>query len=192
MPKWFDRCSIRVDDSTKLISRVSFLLKTTARPGAKEMVGMGEEVVWAAMQRVERQLLQRNLTVVQPEHWPKVHGIPAALETVWTNLLKNAQQHGREGTTIELGWRETETGYCFWVRNAGEPVPPEKRSTLFRPFHLLHERNSPHGLGLPIVQRMVELHDGVCHYAAEPSGNSVFSFTLPHSDPKDLTPAGTE
>jgi signal transduction histidine kinase len=167
-----------VGDLEKLIDRVSQLTKATANPVSKKPVAM-EEVVWAVMQRLDRQILKMGAVVAQPTSWPEVHGVSSWLETVWWNLVINALQPGQEGVRIELGWSENEREFRFWVCDNGGGVPSEQINTLFQPFHLLHHPNARKGLGLSIVQRLMELQDGNCGYETVATGGSLFFFTLP-------------
>ena len=54
-----------------------------------------------------------------------------------------------------------------------------KKRQLFHPFNRLHETNAARGLGLPVVERMVNLQGGQCGYESPPQGGSCFFFTLP-------------
>ncbi len=165
------------DELGKLITRMSLLLKATANPLPKEPVEMGA-VAWAGVQRNERRLAERKMKVVTPKSWPEIEGVTAWLEAIWSNLIENARKFGREGTTVELGAEDQDGQVRFWVRNEGEPVPEVKRAKLFQPFHLLHQPSARKGIGLSIVQRLVELQGGACAYEAQANG-SEFSFTLP-------------
>lgn len=164
----------------KLIDRVSFLGKATVEPKPKEEVDMGR-IVWEARQGAERLLMQKRGQLTEAETWPVVAGVPAWLQVIWSNLLLNAVQHGGETPKVEAGWTEKGDEYEFWIRDNGSGVPEAKRGTLFQPFHRLHERNSSHGLGLPIVQRLVELQGGRCGYEAGAEGGAYFFFTLPRT-----------
>lgn len=85
---------------------------------------------------------------------------------------------GNEPPQIELGWMQEEGEHRFWIRDYGNGVPPEKRPQLFQSFHLRQRKNSPRGLGLPLVQRLMELPGGRCGYLPR-DGGSDFFFTLP-------------
>jgi signal transduction histidine kinase len=174
------------DDMGKLIDRVSLLTRVSANPVAKRPVAM-EEVVWAALQRLERQILKKSASVIQPASWPEVEGVSSWLETVWWNLLVNVLQHGKEAARIELGWSQNEREFRFWVCDAGGGIPSEIVGTLFQPFHLLHRTNAGKGLGLSIVQRLLELQGGTCGYEPVSTGGSIFFFTLPARKRADAT-----
>ena len=143
-----------------------------------------EEVVWAALQRLDRQILQKGAQVTQPASWPEVMGVSSLLETIWWNLLVNALQHGTENVSLELGWSQNEREFLFWVGDNGAGIPSRIVNNLFQPFHSLHRTNARKGLGLSIVQRLVELQGGHCSYEPNPQGGSRFYFTLPCSEDK--------
>ncbi len=164
------------EDMAKLIERVSFILKASANPLAKERLKMGE-VVFRTLQRLESKILKKSTTISEPSAWPEVAGVFSWLEIVWGNLLANALQYGKD--RIELGWQEENGVFRFWVCDNGGGVAPEKRAILFQPFHALHEINAAGGLGLSIVQRLVELQGGNCGHESLPAGGSLFFFTLP-------------
>lgn len=156
-----------------LIRRVSFVTKASARPVEKETVNMGLPVS-NALQQLESRLLKKGAVVKEPSDWPQVSGVTAWLEVIWWNLIANAIQHG--GRSIELGWREADGKFYFWVADDGAGAA--ENATLFVPFHTLHEMNRTRGLGLSIVQRLVELQGGECGYEI-PGGGSRFFFTMP-------------
>jgi len=166
------------EDLSRLIDRVSFLLKATVNPLPAARVKMGDPV-FNALERLESRIIKSGATVVQPSAWPAVHGVAAWLEVVWGNLLANALQHGKKPARIELGWRQDHGGFRFWASDDGAGVPEEKIPGLFHPFHSLHEPDAPSGLGLAIVQRLVELQGGQCGYEPRGETGPVFYFTLP-------------
>jgi signal transduction histidine kinase len=172
----------------KLIDRVSFVARATAEDQPVASLTMGE-VVWAAEQRLQRALMEKRVTIQHPESWPEAKGVAAWLEVIWGNLLGNAIRHSAEGGRVTLSWQKESLqkngavsgggGYRFVVADQGPGVPPERRAALFQPFHLLHLPNSPHGLGLAIVRRLVELQGGACGVEFPAAGGAAFYFTLP-------------
>jgi two-component system, OmpR family, sensor histidine kinase KdpD len=166
---------------------VSFVLKASANPSAKERVQMGE-VVFRALQNWESKILKKNTTVSEPASWPEANGVFSWLEIIWGNLLANALRYGKD--QIELGWHEEKGEFRFWVCDNGGGIPTEKCDKLFQPFDSLHEPDAAHGLGLSIVQRLVKLKGGNCGYEPRLEGGLCFYFTLPaakHSDGAGLS-----
>jgi len=137
------------------------------------------DIVTAALDRLEGRRQKQGATIIRPESWPSVEGVPAWLEVIWWNLIGNSLDHGGSATRIVSRLDAHVAGVSILVRDNGPGVSLEKRGRLFEPFDLLHELNSPRGLGLPIVQRLVELQGGRCGYEFPPGGGCTLSFTLP-------------
>lgn len=171
-----------VDELTRLIKSVSAVTKASAQPRAKGKVSMGE-IVSGVLQQLESRKLKRRAVIVQPGSWPEVEGVDSWLEVIWWNFLANALQHTGKSPRIEFGWRESRDGgtetFQFWISDNGPGVPADRSNKLFQPFDSLHEPDSMQGLGLSVVQRLVELQGGDCGYEANPQGGAWFFFTLP-------------
>lgn len=165
------------DGMMKLIDRISFVVRASADPKPKEPLDM-RMACWAALQRLETQILNKHAIVAQSTSWPAVKGVAPWIEVVWWNLLVNALQHGGKAPRIETGWGQNGNEVRFWVQDDGGVAPGQKRDLLFPPFHLLHVPNAPNGLGLSIVRRLVELQGGHCGYERV-ENKSRFFFTLP-------------
>jgi signal transduction histidine kinase len=166
-----------VDDMTYLIGQISFICRATANPIPPGPVNMAH-VMAATLQRLENRILKKSATVVEPPSWPQVRGVAPWLEAVWFNFLANALEHTTEKPWIELSWRE-ENGSCrFGIGDHGGGVREDIRPFLFQPFETLHKPGGSGGLGLSIVQRLLQLQGGQCGYEPLPGG-SLFFFSLP-------------
>jgi signal transduction histidine kinase len=166
-----------VDDMTRLIRQISVVTRATAQPQPLKPVNVTHVFV-NVLQRNQRLITRREATVIEPPSWPDVNGVADWLEFAWSSILTNALQHTPEKVRIEVSWRE-EKGRCrFAVADNGGGVREDLRSTLFYPFHLLHKPDGARGLGLSIVQRLMELQGGSCGYEPLPGG-SLFYFSLP-------------
>lgn len=68
----------------------------------------------------------------------------------------------------------------YWVRDNGRGLSPEEQNQLFVPFTQLNQvRAKGHGLGLSIVQRIVEKLGGQVGVESGLGDGSVFWFALP-------------
>jgi signal transduction histidine kinase len=87
---------------------------------------------------------------------------PNLFRLVFDNLISNARQAMREGGTIEVRIRKDETTSMPSVRieveDRGHGMSSDVRRRALDPFYTT--RPSGTGLGLPIVQRIVEAHGG--------------------------------
>ncbi len=167
-----------VDSLGKLIERISFVTKATAKGAAKTACRM-KDAVHGAVSRLTDEIAEKKASVVQAKEWPEITASRQSLEKIWFNLIANALRHAGDSPQIELGWRKEKNEHRFWVRDRGQGVSADTRSELFRPFHLLHRSGGPRGLGLPIVHRLSELHGGKCGYETPRDGGAEFFFTVP-------------
>jgi len=167
-----------VDSLGKLIERVSFVTKATAKGAAKSACKM-KEAVNGAVSRLAGEIIAKKASLTQPPDWPEITASRQSLEKIWFNLIANALTHAGEAPQIELGWKKEKNEHRFWVRDRGRGVSADFQQQLFRPFHLLHRTSGPRGLGLPIVHRLSELHGGRCGYESPQDGGAEFFFTVP-------------
>lgn len=166
------------EDMSPLIKQVSFVSRASANPLPKTDVHMAEPV-FIALQRLESRILKRQATVTEPPTWPVVAGVPSWLEAIWWQFLLNALRHGGEKCRIELGWTPQNDSLRFWLSDNGPGVPPALHGKLFATFDSLHAEPGVPGLGLSIVQRLVELQGGQCGHETPASGGALFSSPCP-------------
>jgi signal transduction histidine kinase len=124
---------------------------------------------------------EQQARIVLPEMWPLAIGYEPWIEEVWANYLSNALKYGGRPPHLELGASTGTDGLVrFWVRDNGPGIPPAVHSRLFTSLNEIDRLNMPeHGLGLPIVQRIVEKLRGQVGVESEAGMGSLFFFTLP-------------
>lgn len=106
------------------------------------------------------------------------------VEEVWVNYLSNALKYGGQPPRIELGATEQEGMVRFWVRDYGPGIAPEDQTRLFTPFTRLDQVTTKgHGLGLSVVQRIMDKLDGRAGVESDgvPGEGSLFYFELPRA-----------
>ena len=121
-----------------------------------------------------------------------IQGDPHQLRQIFTNLLTNAfEAMGGMGTVDiaavaidgddETGATETATGptILITVSDSGPGIPPEVIDRIFSPFFTTKPQGS--GLGLPIVRKIVDAHDGRIDLSSAPGQGTRFRITLPIS-----------
>lgn len=140
-------------------------------------------VVSEALTHLANRIPDSGAQVSAPDEWPPALGYAPWVEEVWANYISNAIKYGGEPPIIELGATPEDDGMVrFWVRDNGAGIAPEDRTKLFNQFTRLDEaRAEGHGLGLSIVQRIVEKLGGEVGVESQMGEGSVFSFTLPAS-----------
>jgi two-component system, NtrC family, sensor kinase len=109
---------------------------------------------------------------------PPILCYPDELNQVWTNLIQNAlQAMNYQGTLVISVWqrdRELEVSIC----DNGPGIPPEIQDRLFEPFFTTKPRGEGNGLGLSIVKKIIEKHEGTLEVESHP-GQTIFTVSVP-------------
>jgi PAS domain S-box-containing protein len=108
---------------------------------------------------------------------------PQQLRIVLQNLFGNAAKFTRRVPTPRIafgGERDAEGQLLLRIVDNGAGFEPELASRLFQPFQRLHRDDEFHGtgIGLTIVQRIVQRHGGTISASGAPGRGAVFEFTL--------------
>jgi signal transduction histidine kinase len=113
-----------------------------------------------------------------------VRGDAVRLAQVLTNLLNNAAKYTDEGGHITLSVVRDHGEVVLRVRDTGIGIPTSMMNSIFELFtqvdRSLDRSQGGLGIGLTLVKRLVEMHDGqVSVYSAGPEQGSEFSVRLP-------------
>lgn len=109
------------------------------------------------------------------------------LELIVNNLLSNAFKHTGEGKSITLTLKEEAEQLLLEVSDTGIGIPVEKQARIFERFYQVDDEHVGSGIGLSLVQRLVELHHGHIELRSEEGKGSTFCIYLPQN-PARYTP----
>lgn len=137
-------------------------------------------IVEEARKRVAFMIEEFDAELTLPDAWPKVVGYGPWIEEVWVNYISNAIKYGGKPPIIQLGATEKPGGKVqFWIKDNGSGITPKDQSGLFNRFTPFNQyRKRGHGLGLSIVQRIVEEIGGQVGVESILGQGSTFNFTL--------------
>ncbi len=140
-----------------------------------------------ALSQLRSMITQRGAQIHLPlsDTFPRSVGHRQWVEEVWVNYISNAIKYGGEPPIITFGADAPQDGFVrFWIQDNGDGLTPEQQKSLFIPFSRLPHtaKFEGHGLGLSIVQRIIEKLGGEVGVTSEPGKGSIFSFTLPQAD----------
>jgi signal transduction histidine kinase len=144
--------------------------------------------------RLERKASQSGVTLeveVEPD-LPTLYCDPENVAHVVANLVLNAFKFCDDGGHVVLRCRIHPDGRQVTVSVAddGPGIAPEHMIAIFEPFQQfgpnLGTSTQGFGLGLHVVRELVHLNLGEVRVQSEAGRGSVFSFTLPSTDPSTL------
>lgn len=149
---------------------------------ALDMTALVQTVFTQIVSDEERPAINFHLHTLAPA-W----GDLAMIRQVWENLLANSIKFSskREQVVIEVGSGQTQTENIYWVRDNGAGFDMHYVDKLFSVFQRLHSELAfpGTGVGLAIVQRVVQRHGGRVWAQSEVEQGATFYFTLPTCGP---------
>lgn len=114
----------------------------------------------------------------------ETRGDPQRLRQVVQNLLTNASKYSPKETTIEVALRRSGDEIVLSVKDEGEGLDAASLEDVFQPFVqlgvTLDRSDGGLGIGLALVDKLVQLHNGSVHALSDgPGTGSEFVVTLP-------------
>ena len=156
------------------LMRLSQLGRQALNLQAVDMAALARSVA----DELRAQQPQRPRLDVQIDALPPALADAALLRQVFVNLLSNALKFTRRTASpaIHVG----HDAQAYFVRDNGEGFDMAQAGKLFQAFNRLHRSDvfEGTGVGLSIVQRIVQRHGGRVWAAAAPGQGATFYFTL--------------
>jgi len=144
------------------------------------------EIVAEAIERLSQMVEDYNAEIILSEDWEIALGYAPWIIEVWVNYINNAIKYGGKPPRIEIGYdagkilNVPEGKICFWIQDNGTGISSDDQKLLFRKFERLDQiQTKGYGLGLSIVQRIIEKLGGKVDVESEIGKGSTFYFTLP-------------
>jgi two-component system sensor histidine kinase KdpD len=170
------------DEAERLSRLVSNLLDMTRLESGVELrrdLYPLEEIVGSALQRMEHQLDQRQVTTHLPDSLPLVSVDDVLVGQLVVNLLENATKYTPEGTPIEVAAEVVEDAITLEIRDRGPGFAPNEEQRIFEKFYRGRPDGRGVGLGLAICLAIIQAHRGTIEAFNRTGGGAVFRIRLP-------------
>lgn len=165
-----------------LVSDLLALARASHTELHKQPVALGE-LLNESVQHLELCHGEGHARAVRADALPVVSGDKTLLRQALVNLLGNALKFSRQAAQPQVRvWAEArEGGVRVAVQDNGVGFDAARRDDLFTPFKRLHEEREFEGtgLGLTLVQRIVERHGGRVGAESQMGRGATFWFWLP-------------
>ncbi|MCX7010463.1 MAG: DUF4118 domain-containing protein, partial [Kiritimatiellaeota bacterium] len=145
------------------------------------------DVINAALQRVEKKLAGREVTVTGPADLPLARMDAVLMEQVLTNLLLNVALHTPAATPVQVTAAVEDGAVHLSIADRGPGLPPDALDRIFDKFY--RAPTAPAGgigLGLSIVKGFVEVQGATIRAENRAGGGALFTIALPPGEPPKI------
>jgi signal transduction histidine kinase len=108
---------------------------------------------------------------------------PDHIKVILTNLIDNAVKYSSGPSTIDVQLSVTNDGFILHVKDLGIGIPRSHIKNIFKKFYRVEDslsaKTKGHGLGLSIVQGLMELNKGTVTVKSEWQKGSTFTLFFP-------------
>ena len=189
----------RIDQSIENADRLLRALLDISRLDARGVTpALSDFALDTLMQEVAGTLREKaalkglDLRVVPSGLW--VHSDRGLMLSVLQNLATNAVRYTQSGGVV-IGARRRGDRVVLQVADTGPGIPPDMRQRIFREFERGGRKSEDErglGLGLAIVERILDRLDHPVRIEDGPSGGSVFEVELPRVSPQQAALASRQ
>jgi signal transduction histidine kinase len=178
-----------VDNDADRLTRLIAELLDVARidAGRLELRRVPTDVYSLVAKRIEAKVVAGveadRFVLDSVDELPEVWVDPDKMGQVIDNLIENALRHGDGMITVTL--RRDPDGVVMSVADQGPGIPPGRAHRIFGRFWKGSDRGGT-GLGLYVVNGIVEAHGGRIALVPPPEGGARFVVVLPVNDPTDM------
>lgn len=167
--------------ATDRASKVVFALKTyvhSSHVHEKVQLQLSESLE-TVLTLYQHQLKQGVEVIRDYRNLPDVWVYSDELHQVWTNLIHNALQAMDNQGTLRIHIYQEDEYACVQVCDTGPGIPQEIQDRIFEPFFTTKAAGEGSGLGLDIVRRIMEHHQGEITFESKPGEGCCFTVYLP-------------
>jgi signal transduction histidine kinase len=122
----------------------------------------------ALVTEIVRSLPHRGIEVDIRGTWPTLDTLVAPLDLALRNLIDNTvKHHDRNSGRVRIGCADLGSVIEITIEDDGPGIAPEHHASVFLPFRTL--ANGGEGMGLAIVQKMVDAAGGTIALSSNPA-----------------------
>ena len=120
-----------------------------------------------------------NISVNVLKKLPVVKGDKTKFQQLFQNFMSNAIKFcDKEVGLVEIDYKDNNTFHQFSIKDNGIGIEKKYHDKIFQVFHSLNKREDSTGIGLSIVRKIIDLHEGDIWLESEPNKGTTFYFTI--------------
>jgi len=172
-----------INTAVDRVAKIIFALKSFSRFGGVQVWTESDlaEGIETVLTIYQNQIKHGTELVRRYEELPPVRCLPDELNQVWTNLVHNALQAMDHKGTLTVGLHREGDDVLVSIADTGCGIPEEIRGRIFDAFFTTKAAGEGTGLGLDIVRKIIDKHQGRIEVDSEVGRGTTFTVRLPIS-----------
>lgn len=163
------------DQTKRMSSMLSGLLHYSSAGLSSEAIESVDTL--ALVEEIVRSLPRGGVDVDIRGSWPKLETLAAPLALTLRNLIDNTiKHHDREKGHLMIACADVDCTLEITIEDDGPGIAPEHHASVFLPFRTLG--NNGEGMGLAIVQKMVDAVGGAIALSSSPAERRGTTFKI--------------
>jgi light-regulated signal transduction histidine kinase (bacteriophytochrome) len=95
------------------------------------------------------------------------------------HLINNAIKfNSKEEIIVEIGFKEEKKSWQFYIKDNGNGIEKKYFEKIFVAFQKLEDNFKSTGIGLSIVEKIIEVYNGEIYLESVPKVGSTFHFSI--------------
>jgi two-component system NtrC family sensor kinase len=177
-----------IQTATERAAKIVFALKSYARYdlSTEKMEGDLIHGIETVLTLYQNQIKKGIEVIKNYTELPLIFCYPDELIQVWTNLIHNALQAMNYQGILKIDVEQEHDMILVRITDSGKGISSSVLPRIFEPFFTTKIAGEGSGLGLDIVKRIVEKHDGKIAVTSVP-GETTFTVSIPMITKQDLS-----
>jgi len=119
---------------------------------------------------------QADVNLEIADELPEFYGDKMQMKQVFVNLIQNAIQSMNSDRTLNIRCAHKNGNFVISIEDHGEGIDEDDLDKIFQPYFTRKKKGT--GLGLPIVKRIVQSHDGNIHVNSDKEKGTTFTIRI--------------
>ena len=170
-----------VETMQKLLNDLLNLSRIGRKVNPPEKVDI-QELINSLIELLEGYISKQGVNIIIPSFLPIVYADKQRLLEVFMNLMENALKFtgNQKDPEIEIGYKHLKNEHLFFIKDNGVGIEKQYTEKIFSLFEKLDSSSEGTGVGLALVKRIIEFHNGKIWVESEGlNKGTTFYFTLP-------------
>jgi len=174
-----DLVDVARNEVSRLDQIITQFLRALRPAKPKLVLSQVETILKETLALLRHEISNRNIEIKVdcPESLPGLRIDPGQIKQVFFNIIRNAFQAMPDGGKLGIALHASSQYMAISFRDTGVGIAPEDFGRIFKAYHTTKEEGS--GLGLMIVQRIIQDHGGQIELVSKPNEGTRFTILLP-------------